>query len=160
MSYIISICNKILIILVLGSCSNLKCEDDEWIGKELRVPEINYEGLKIVVRFQADCPACIESIEPWDKFVRAVKAKNENVKIVFYVEVVDQLRFQEIESMLFFADKVIYDQKGQFYSKNLLKFPYPYIDYHAFLLDSQNKIIIYGNPTMKRELIRRYINLL
>jgi len=147
----------LLFLVGLCSCSNFDNEKkNQWLGKKLDVPEINYVGKKIVVRFEGDCPSCIESIKYWEAFSKLAREKDSNVKLIFYVEVVKEEKFTDLEKKLNFADDVIFDQRSSFYRNNLLKFPHG-IEYQTFLLDKDNRILLIGNPIMEKKLLKKYI---
>ena len=149
------------IVIALFSYSSVKKKEEQklWIGKKLNIPEISSNEKKIVVRLIGDCPSCIESIKMWKKLDKIFKEKNKNFKLIFYVEVVNEKRFQELQKQLNFADYVIFDQRMSFFNKNLLSFPY-HLEYHTFLLNKENKILLFGNPVVKRDLLKKYIELL
>jgi hypothetical protein len=147
----------ICLIILLTNCFDKKKDEKElWIGKELILPSITSTDKKIVTRFQGDCPSCIASIDIWRKIVDAIKAKNNRIMVIFYVEIIREETFKELKQKLNFADYVILDQKNSFFKKNLLKFPYGLED-QTFLLDESNKVILFGNPAVKKDLIDIYI---
>ena len=146
----------LLLLIFLSSCFHKKDGKELWIGKELILPEVSSSDKKIVTRFEGDCPSCIASISVWKKIYDAAKEKNSKIKFVFYVEIIREEAFHELKQKLEFADYVIFDQRGSFFKYNLLKFPYGLED-QTFLLDEKNKILLFGNPAVKKELIKKYI---
>lgn len=148
------------LLLITFACLDKKeGEKKLWLGKKLDIPEVTSNDKKIVVRLIGDCPSCIESIKIWKALSNVFKTKNKNVKLVFYVEIINEQRFNELSDQLNFADYVIFDQKMGFFNKNLLNFPY-HLEYQTFLLNEKNEVLIFGNPIVKKELIRKYLDLL
>lgn len=144
-------------IIVLTSCSKGDNDDNHfWVGKEMSIPEIISNDKKIVTRIVGDCSPCMQTIDLWKEFYSIAKEKNSKIIFMFYVEAREEDRFEEIKHKLDFADYVIFDRKATFYKENLLKFSYT-IEDHTFLLNGKNEIILFGNPMLKKELIRKYI---
>jgi hypothetical protein len=148
---------SVSLVITLSSCFHKKKDNKElWIGRELLLPEITSKDKKIVTRFEGDCPSCIASIIAWKKIYGTIRERKNNIKFVFYVEIIQEEAFKELQRKLDFADYVIFDQKGSFFKYNLLQFPYGLED-QTFLLDENNKIILFGNPTVKPDLLTKYI---
>lgn len=148
---------SVFLIVILSACFHVKKDPKElWTGKELLLPEITSKDKKIVTRFEGDCPSCVASITAWEKIHDAITEKNSNIKFIFYVEIIREETYKELKRKLNFADYVIFDQKGSFFKYNLLQFPYGLED-QTFLLDEDNKIVLFGNPAVKPELINKYL---
>ena len=152
--YIIFLYN---IIFISCSIKSDKNELHNWIGTKLYVPEIfdKFKDNKIIVRFLGDCASCLETIPKWKVINDKLRDNNDSIALIFYVEVFDNEDFKVLEERLNFADQVIFDPKGSFYSKNLLKFSGD-LQYHTFLVDKENKIILFGNPSIDNKILKKY----
>ncbi|MEO5979363.1 MAG: hypothetical protein ABIS36_06560 [Chryseolinea sp.] len=152
--------NHLMLICILLAC--LSCSKKPvhpWTGKQLLLPGVqDSKNKKIVNRFLGDCSSCIESIDTWKAIHDAAKMKSKNIQFIFFVETIKQEDFDSLKAKLQFSDnvKVVFDQQGGFFQRNLLKYPFG-IEYQTFLLNDNNEIVLVGNPAFLRPMIREYI---
>lgn len=150
---------QILIIIQLVitfGCSNLnKSENekivDEWIGKEIILPKLKYNdiikenqsGLKIVSRINGNCYSCISQLTEWKEFMNSF-SQNEKFPFYFYLVIADSSVYNKInKEKIHFDYPVIFDTNDDFRKKNKLSHNNIF---HSMLIDSDNKVILIGNP--------------
>lgn len=159
-----------ILILVLIGCGNDRKMSNEvniWIGKKLILPNDslirNYNAnkspnpltkkVKILAAINGDCSVCYEELKIWKNYINEIDTSQ--VGLIFVVSTFNKLiEFNDINN-------------------SLLKFNYPYFQddgekivrennlsddrlLKTFLLDSTNKVILIGNPTMHESLYNLY----
>ena len=114
----------------------------------------NNAELKISTLLWGDCHSCIADLEKWKEFYQFAEKKNE-VEILFYLYTSDIKFFR---SSLY--DKkiqkypLILDKKLKYVDKN--KLPFKNKVYQTFLLNSNNEVILVGNPITSKKLMKLY----
>jgi len=176
MKTILKLTTSLLIFLVVISCNQGKKESEKkvsrFIGDTLFLPEIsevlykdslyheklplNKESkLKITTLFWGDCSSCIADLEGWGELFQLAKSKQE-VEILFYLYTADFKFFKKsiYNDKNFHQYPLILDKELNYVDRNNL----PFNDkiYQTFLLDSNNKVILVGNPIYNKKLMKLY----
>ncbi|MFW6230170.1 MAG: hypothetical protein ACOC4L_04230 [Halanaerobium sp.] len=110
--------------------------------------------LKIITNIDGNCGACIHKLNQWRKLIK--KAKNiDKLNIIFFI-ITEDFDFFHNELYPKIQDiryPIVLDKKYAFLKKNNLP---QHIKYHTLLLDTNNRIIITGNPIYNDELMELY----
>jgi hypothetical protein len=163
----------VLLVIILISCNrnNNKQFIKERMGSYLSLPEIkkllykdslyknniplDKTALKITTFIWGDCHVCIKDLKKWEKFYNFAK-NNKEVQINFYLYATDIKLFRNT----LYPDEIhkfplIIDQNFQYMEQNNL--PQNNKNFQTFLLDSNNKVILIGNPTTNKKLKELYL---
>ena len=176
MKAILKLTTSLLIYLVVISCNQVKEESEKkvsrFIGDTLFLPEIsevlykdslyheklplNKESkLKITTLIWGDCESCIADLEGWGELFQLANSK-QDIEILFYLYTSDFNFFKKhiYDDKNFHQYPLILDKKLNYVDRNDL----PFNDkiYQTFLLDSNNKVILVGNPTQSDKLMELY----
>jgi len=106
------------------------------------------------------CTECnLGILEKWKKMIEEIISDFGNK--VDFVFIFDQRKKDEAEltkllKEFYFDHPVYYDLEGYFMKQNVFIPPNPL--YHTFLTDTDNKIILVGNPLQGRSVKNLYIN--
>ena len=175
MKLIIKVCTILILILGFIFCSkeNSKVQEEasRWMGDTLELPRVSqvlYKDslyrkqklinenpkLKVTTFIWGECQSCVEDLKKWEHFFEFVHSKRD-VEMFFY------LNIQEISFFIknyydnnFFKYPLIIDKKLNYLTKNDL--PFKNKVYQTFLLDSNNKVILVGNPIYNKKLMKLY----
>lgn len=164
-----------LLFLVMMSCNKAKRETEnsvsKFLGDTLFLPEktevlykdslykktnpINNKAkLKISTLLWGDCHSCIADLKKWEKFYQFVENKKE-VEILFYLYTSDLKFFRKsLYKKKIHKYPLILDKKLKYIDRN--KLPFKNKTYQTFLLDSNNKVILVGNPIHGDKLMKLY----
>ena len=113
------------------------------------------KGLKITTFIQGDCSICIDDLRNWQELFQYAKSKT-GVDILFYLYTSDLAYFRNnIYEQALEQYPLIVDQNYGYIDKNSL--PPDRKQYQTFLLDSNNKIILVGNPVYNSKLKDLYM---
>lgn len=151
--------------LFLFSCSDDKKHDievlvKEWNNKEIRFPEnpvfmryvtdtvpykIPKTDYKVVVFVDSvGCISCKLQLPKWKEFMHEVDSLSDgNVPFVFFFQTKDVRELRYILRRDNFSHPVCIDTEGSFYRLN--RFPGEMM-FQAFLVDSENRVKVIGNP--------------
>ena len=116
---------------------------------------INYNAkFKITTLLWGDCHSCIADLEKWEDFYLFTE-NNKNIELLFFLYTSDLEIFKK---SLYTKDihkyPLIIDPQNKYIVRNNLS-----IDnkmYQTFLLDSNNKVILVGNPIYNEKLMKLY----
>lgn len=142
----------------------------KWLNKVLIIPE-NLEiheanqdidsletkfysaGIKIVTYLNGDCSACILDLNKWKEYIFNGDL-DKDIVFLFFVYSTDYSVFEMMNrTEIHFPYPLIYDNLNQFYKANNI--PSNRL-LQTFLLDSNNKIILIGNPIYSEKLKELY----
>lgn len=151
--------------LFLFSCSDDKKHDievlvKEWNNKEIRFPEnpvfmryvtdtvpykIPKTDYKVVVFVDSvGCISCKLQLPKWKEFMHEVDSLSDgNVPFVFFFQTKDVRELRYILRRDNFSHPVCIDTEDSFYRLN--RFPGEMM-FQAFLVDSENRVKVIGNP--------------
>ncbi len=161
------IISKIILVLILFSFS--LCNDSEnselgdevtnRIGDVIKIPNVTqvlfndslYDNfnigiskIKIITYIWGDCHVCISDIRKWEPMIKYANTL-ENIDILFVLFVTNIEYFKNnlyIEEMKNIP--LIIDKDNNFITVNNIPFEQKHLQ--TFLLDSNNKVILVGNP--------------
>ena len=175
----------IIINLIVGmivvnsiSCCKRPIEEEkpktlvnQFIGDTLvvpKIPEVLYrdslfingeainknQKLFIITFLWGDCNSCISDLKKWDSYFHFINNKKD-IDILFYLYTSDLKFFKKsLYSKEIHKFPLILDHKNSFIIKNNL--PHNKKMYQTFLLDSNNKVILVGNPIYSEKLMELY----
>jgi hypothetical protein len=152
-----------MLILVLGSvaCSNKQRSDAEsvireWVGKEIRFPILQGDTARVLdsllnieykVLFYVDsigCTSCRLSLEIWNLLIQESNEQlNGRMSFLFFF----QPKYPVETTNLISSEKFYYPVFIDVYNRigNINHFPKD-TQYHCFLLNKENKVLLIGNP--------------
>jgi hypothetical protein len=167
-----------LISIIIGICfacdshkKETKNKVSEYMGDTLYLPtksEVLYKDslykktnpinnkakLKISTLLWGNCHSCIADLKKWEKFYQFVEKKKE-VEILFYLYTSDIKFFRKsLYKKEIHKYPLILDKKLKYIDRN--KLPFKNKTYQTFLLDSNNKVILVGNPIHGDKLMKLY----
>ena len=165
------------ITICFCSCSKEQGNQDEtteivnqMIGDTLVLPKISKvlhndslyhqnitkaKGIKITTFIQGDCSLCIDDLKNWHELFQYTKSKM-GVDMLFYLYSSDLEYFiNNIYSQELYKYPLILDQNYEYSDNNSL--PIDRKQYQTFLLDSNNKVVLVGNPVYNEKLKNLYI---
>jgi len=165
--------SAILFVLVCSCNRNSKelKQLNKWMGDTLNLPESykmlykdslykkdipinNKAKLKISTLLWGDCHSCIADLKKWEEFYQFVEKKRE-VEILFYLYTSDINFFRNsLYNKKIHKYPLILDEKLKYVDKN--KLPFKNKVYQTFLLNSNNKVILVGNPITSDKLMKLY----
>jgi len=177
---IISSC--ILIVLVFDQCKfskdkkSEKREDrkiEEIIGENVKIKfdstfilyrnkihtlsDYNYNNgnPKIVSRIYGDCHVCIKALKKWKKSEIIRQFDTLGVKIMFYIFSDEYKYFEEkMYPKIVLSHPLIIDTTNSFLREN--SFIGINKNNHTLLLNSNNKVLLVGNPINNKKLMKLY----
>lgn len=156
----------IFIIILIYSCDfnkikkqRLKQEILAWNGKQICLPE-NIENkstlsdslfeklistkYKVLIYIDSlGCTPCKLQLDEWNQMINETRKINESVSFLFYINVNDYKIVEESVRMSMFDYPLIYDIDNEINHLNQLS---NNPQFHVFLLDSNNKVLLVGNP--------------
>lgn len=110
--------------------------------------------LKITTLLWGDCHSCIKDLKEWEDFYQYSNTK-ENIEIMFYLFTSDLDFFREnLYTENIYNFPLIIDQKNNYMVKNDI--PFNKKLFQTFLLDSNNRVILVGNPIYSDKLMKLY----
>lgn len=155
---------KLLFIFILYisilSCQNQKINQvvHQWANKEIIFPEklsysIEIDSIwnnllsheyKILVAVDSNtCTECHLKLYEWKKLIQEIDSITNNTAFLFIIHTKDYSLLDIIKENNKFNYPIIYDYDNKIGKLN--KFPRNFL-FQTFLLDSNNKIILVGNP--------------
>ncbi|AUP78669.1 redoxin domain-containing protein [Flavivirga eckloniae] len=165
-----SLKKNIYYILIVLLFINLSCvknkeinsEVNNWVGKQLTLPKDslirNYikkktnplkKKIKILTVINGDCSICYDELKAWKSYIK--ETDTSQVGFVFIIYTFNKLmEFNDMNNSTlkfqypYFQDdgeKIV--KENNFPDNRLLK---------TFLLDSENKVILIGNPTIHKSI--------
>ena len=168
----------LLISIIIGICfacdspkKETKNKVSEYMGDTLYLPtktEILYKDslyhkntpinnqakLRISTLLWGDCHSCIADLKKWEEFYQFVENKKE-VEIMFYLYTSDLKFFRKsLYKKEIHKYPLILDIDLKYIDRN--KLPFKQKIYQTFLLDSNNKVILVGNPIYSDKLMKLY----
>jgi hypothetical protein len=167
--------NKIATIIILCSVSfftsyNAKSQNyakiENWYGKKIILPSVKLmrsdnkkhtnplsKKIKIVTVINGSCAACIDELKKWKTYMQTVDTTQ--VGFVYLIHSEDDLfTFKELNSdYIKLSYPYFYDIKKNIIKANKLN---DNKTYHTFLLNSDNKVIIVGNPNKDKKIFDQY----
>jgi len=166
----------LFVILIFATCNNSTKETtdkvSQWMGDTLSLPKItkvlyndsllncNFPlnekaNLKITTLLWGDCHACMEDLKKWDEFFQYSSSKKK-IEMFFYLYTSNLHFFREnLYIQNIYKYPLIIDQDFNYIDKNNI--PLKDKTYQTFLLDSNNKVILVGNPINNEKLKELYM---
>jgi hypothetical protein len=175
MKYLIPL--LLLIAIGLNSCllkssknDNNKQELLKWYGKEILLPKkveiksnlkvIKYPALfnakyKILVYIDSNgCIPCRLALSEWRELIKETQQLNRNITYLFYISLNKYDLFEQEILSNQFKYPVIYDRYDKI---NRLNHFSPKQQFHIFLLNDKNKVLLVGSPIGNPQLKKLYI---
>lgn len=170
--------NIVIISIVVLSIFTISCNRNknkqfvkEREGSSLILPEIKellykdslYKNkipfhrapLKITTFIWGDCHVCIKDLKKWEEFYNIAK-NNKKLQIHFYLYATDiKLFVNNLYTEEIHKFPLIIDQNFNYLENNNL--PQKNKNFQTFLVDSNNKVILIGNPTLNNKLKKLYL---
>ena len=171
----------IFIIVNFSFCDNTFKETKEtketeeivtqWMGATFLLPETseilykdslyynsevinNNAKLKIVTLLRGECSSCVKDLSRWDKFYQFINSKKE-VELMYYLYTQDVNLFRKyMYKSIIHQYPLIIDKKFKFVKMNEL--PRRNKQFQTFLLDSDNRVLLVGNPINNEKLMKLY----
>jgi hypothetical protein len=107
---------------------------------------------KIMTFINGDCSICIDKLNDWSKFINEMKIYNVDFLIIINTN--DLGLFMEVNERLKFPYSIIIDKHNSVRLKNQI----PEIpDTDCFLLDSENRTLVIGDPIINHKIREIYI---
>ena len=175
MRTIIKIGTISFLFLVIISCNQAKRETEkrvsQFVGDTLTLPEksnVLYKDslyqenfpfnkdlkLKISTLLWGDCKSCVAELEKWDTLFNLTQSK-QDIGILFYLYTSDFSLFRKrIYNHNVQQYPLILDKEFEYIDNNGL--PFKKKVYQTFLLDSNNRVILVGNPIYNKKLMKLY----
>jgi hypothetical protein len=175
MKTVIKIGTIILLFLGMMSCNKAKRETEKrvtkFMGDTITLPEksnVLYKDslyqknfpfnqdlkLKITTLLWGDCKSCIAKLKKWDTLFNLIQSK-QDIEILFYLYTSDFSHFKKrIYNHNIHQYPLILDKEFEYIDNNGL--PFKKKVYQTFLLDSNNRVILVGNPIYNKKLIKLY----
>jgi len=168
--FLVLICITVSFSFCNNSSKETKEKVTEWMGDTLYLPETskilyrdsvyqngeainNYASLKIATLISGDCNACVDAIRRWNKFFQFIGSKKE-AEILFYLETSKLIYFRaSLYKPVIYKYPLIIDEKFKFADSNNLP---EEKQYQTFLLDSNNRVLLVGNPVYNEKLMKLY----
>ena len=142
---------------------------EEMVGKDLVFPDslisrspepyitnFKVEGEKIISVIDGNCSTCVSKLKNWESCVDILKNQGYENKLFFIIEDVDSAFFNQAygkripQGLTFFFDKnSVFSKVNKLPNKKMLK---------TFLIDSENKILLVGNPSVDKRLWNLYLD--
>lgn len=159
-----------IILCYSNSCSNrmkIEKEIQKWQGKQLILPNnqsminpgkysINplSKKLKVLTLINANCGKCVEQLTDWKNFMSSVDTSQ--VGFVFLCNSDDEFMLLKHTDSLIIKMSYPYfqDTNKELTSRNSFSND---IRYQTFLLDSENKVILIGNPIYHEQILNLYL---
>ena len=153
----------LFIICFLLSCvqsgkNDIKKIIQDWQEKEIVKPDIiNYKILgkdtvcnelwdkpfRVLTYIDSvGCTGCRLRLPEWKMLIDSCRQQSIDISFIFIVHSSDFLSFTSDVKYQEFSEPIIYDYQNQFYKLNR----FPPEPYRTFLLDSQNRVQLIGNP--------------
>ena len=110
---------------------------------------------KIISVIAGNCGNCIKDLKKWEPYLKEMELMGYSNNLIFIVEDIDALFFKKYYGNEVQSGLNLYFDKNQTFSKlnNL-----PHIKMlKTFMLDSNNEIILIGNPVHDRNLWNLYL---
>jgi hypothetical protein len=169
-----------IIVLILMTYLHFSCKEfrlkkevkkvvTSYIDKEIIVPDtmiyycnsgkiskhfISEDKMKIFVYIDGDCSKCVESLIEWQQFIENNNNTLCNCLIVFFITSSNFNLIEKLLNEIKFKYSVVFDYKNAYLLKN--NFNNPILN--TVLVDSQNRIILVGNPLGNLKLTDLYLN--
>lgn len=176
-TFYINFITSIILIVILSACiaRNYKHEAivEEWIGKELIVPEelvfqiqdtqiqcnFNNADFKIVTYIDsAGCTSCRMKLREWESFINDLNTLTDvDVNFLMVVNKIEKDEVCRILRMNSFKLPVSIDSCGIFKTANTIPKEFAH---STFLIDSQNRIVAIGNPIDNPKIRELYARIL
>lgn len=164
-----------IIIFILASCNGNDQKKraqnivTEWMGKTLEIPEginsyfMNKDTIappskapyKIFVYTDSTgCTSCTLRLQAWKNYIQeADSLLGNNLDFLFYFQPKDEKELQFLIKRDKFEHLIFMDRDAKLLKLN--SFPSE-MEYQCFLLDSNNKVISIGNPTLNPKIWELY----
>lgn len=143
----------------------------QWNGKTIIFPEdlvftkfiadtLTYEIPKskykiIVITDSLDCMSCKLQLHKWQEFIHHVDSlTNKTIPFLFFFQSTDKNELRYMLKQRRFDQIICLDNKNKFYLANKIR---RNSDSQSFLLDSDNRIILIGNPIENYQINRLYL---
>lgn len=110
-------------------------------------------GFKLITYIDGDCGVCMQELIFWLEFIQKLKENEVEINFMPFIHgikkeiIVDKLKRLEIGYYWIYADDDCYVKRYNFRPKL----------FHTFLLNTENKIILIGNPVLNPALKDLYI---
>ena len=153
---------SLLIFLAMTNCKQPSDEKDvikEWIGKSLIIPkdidrqslfntknkyDFEKESNKIIEYIDSTgCTECKLSLQKWKFRIREISKLNKNVLFYFIINAKNYDVIKSIFQKERFECPYFFDYENSFFKTNKLS---KNSDYHIFLIDHNNRILLIGYP--------------
>jgi len=157
-----------IILCLLSSCTNrIKDEIQKWQGKQLILPDNHLminpgrysidplkKRLKILTLVNANCGKCVEELTDWKRFISQVDTGH--VGFIFLCHSQDELMLLKRTDSLIIKLSYPYfqDPDKKLISRNSFSDD---VRYQTFLLDTENKVILIGNPIYHAQIRNLYL---
>ncbi len=110
---------------------------------------------KIVSLVNASCSDCIEELQGWRRIRKLIDSVRVDIILIAYDAPFDMVKYNVVD-VAKFKQPVFYDCNNHFSRINNLQQG----DFKTFLIDTNNKIVISGNPIKNPHLIKSYKELI
>jgi hypothetical protein len=176
---------KSLLLLLLLSCNNSKNDKKKIdhleniisknLGKTLNIPTelemyypfsdskidslvISNSKYKIYTNIDASCGSCISQIKKWQKFAVELEKIKVPVILIFHSnDKFELLKFLcESNKIEGFPYPFFLDKKNEY--EKLNKFVYDHESFKTTMTDTNNKILLFGNPLASKGIKEMYLS--
>lgn len=156
----------VFIALAIISCNKNKILDQKVVipstlehlndSKSGLLDTCSTQILKLVCLIDANCEECIKRVNSWQSFIDTLTKKNIDTHIILQTPNCGSLKkylFKEFKT----EANYYLDSNYEYYSLNIDLFTNNRINAHVMLLDSTNRIKMYGDPFLNKSTKKIYL---
>lgn len=125
-------------------------------GRQTQVATHDFIGkakATIICPIYGDCHVCVHKMNSWNELLR--KGKFPNIQLIFIIRATHlELFLKTLYPMVEYSGPLVIDSKDEFYSLN--KLTNATLEDNTFLLDSDFKVVLSGDPITLPELLSDY----
>ena len=167
-------------VFLLSRCEKIKRKNEaktivkEWSGKEITFPEVYRcyvagnnnqklpcenlmkSNLKILLYVDSvGCTSCKLQLSEWEDLIDKLNSKvGDLLSMIYFIHPRDYSDLIQILESCHFKHPVFIDRNDEINKLN--KFPEK-TEYHCFLLDKNNKVLVIGNPIRNTKIMEIYL---
>lgn len=114
------------------------------------------EERKIISVIAGNCGACVMTLKNWESCFREMKDQGYENRLLFIIEDIDSALFKKIYRLeipsgmtLVFDRNSVFSKQNELPNDKMLK---------TFMIDTENNVVLVGNPSLDKELWILYLN--
>jgi hypothetical protein len=131
--------------LIIPSLDSINCNYSKHITNKILL-------IRLIVCIDTRCKQCFDELNQWIKIIPEIKGVH-NISVLFIFNSSDMEQLQNHLQKINFKYQYLIDRNDEFLLKN--KLPMGRF-YNTFLLDTNRRVILLGNPILTPSLINEY----